>query len=154
MAELKTGIREISSSKKSLSERMSSQPVKFLLAGGIAACVNFFSRIVLGKWLPYVPSIVLAYLAGMVTAFLLNRRFVFNGAQNALHDQIFWFTAVNLAAVVQTVVVSLLLADLVFPRIGFSWHPETVAHAFGVAIPIITSYVGHKRLSFRGNSGI
>lgn len=153
MTELKSSISGISSPGKSLVERLLSQPVKFLLAGGIAACVNFFSRIALGKWMPYVASIVLAYLLGMATAFLLNRRFVFGGAQNKLHDQVFWFTAVNLAAILQTVAVSLLLADVIFPRAGFLWHPETVAHAFGVAIPIATSYLGHKHLSFKGSSG-
>ena len=130
---------------------MFSRPVKFLLVGGFAAGVNFFSRILLGKWMPYVTSIVLAYLLGMATAFVMNRLFVFSNAKNALHHQVFWFVAVNAAAVVQTLIVSVLLANIVFPRMGFVWHPETVAHAFGVMIPVVTSYLGHKHLSFKGS---
>jgi len=138
--------------KKSWNEWLLSRPVRFLLAGGFAAGVNFLSRILLGKWMPYVSSIVLAYLIGMATAFVMNRLFVFSNAKNALHSQIFWFAAVNLAAIVQTIAVSLFLANVVFPKIGLFWHPETVAHAFGVLVPVVTSYIGHKHLSFKGSS--
>ena len=102
--------------------------------------------------MPYVPSIVLAYLLGMATAFVMNRLFVFSNAKNALHHQIFWFVAVNVAAIAQTVAVSVLLANIVFPHVGLIWHPETVAHAFGVLVPVLTSYVGHKHLSFKGST--
>lgn len=97
----------------------------------------------------YVPAIFLAFCVGLSTAFVLNRLFVFRETVIPLHHQAFWFTVVNLAAVVQTLIVSLLLVDLVFPRIGFHWHPETVAHAIGVGVPVITSFIGHKHLSFR-----
>jgi len=121
----------------------------FLMAGGIAAGVNFFSRIALSHWLSYAVAIVIAYGLGMITAFVINRLFVFTTATNRLHHQIFWFVLVNIAAVLQTLVISLLFVDVVFPRIGLQWHPETIAHAIGVAVPVITSYFGHKRLSFR-----
>jgi putative flippase GtrA len=74
---------------------------------------------------------------------------VFTGATNPLHHQLFWFVAVNALALTQTLVVSLLFADYLLPRFGISWHAQTIAHAIGVATPIFTSYVGHKRLSFR-----
>ena len=123
--------------------------IRFLLAGGIAAGVNFLSRIALSQWLPYAAAIVVAYILGMITAFVINRAFVFKEANNALHHQMFWFVVVNLAAVLQTLGISLLLADVIFPRIGLRWHSETVAHAFGVAVPVITSYFGHKHWTFR-----
>jgi len=128
---------------------ITSELIRFLLAGGIAASVNFLSRIALSWWMSYAAAIVVAYVLGMVTAFVINRAFVFRQATNELHHQIFWFVMVNLAAVLQTLAISLLLADVIFPQTGFRWHSETVAHAFGVAVPVITSYVGHKRLSFK-----
>ncbi len=127
---------------------LSRQFVLFLIAGGLAAAVNFGSRIVLSHWLHYVPAIVIAYCLGMVTAFLLNRLFVFSDAGNRLHQQVAWFIAINLAAVAQTIVVSLLLAHHLLPALHIDFHNETIAHAIGVAVPVITSYVGHKRLSF------
>lgn len=124
------------------------QFLRFLLVGGIAAAVNFSSRIVLNLWMPYSPAIVTAYGCGLITAFLLNRRFVFTGAANHLHHQAFWFLVVNLLAVAQTLLVSLLFADYVLPRLGVTWHAREIAHAIGIVTPIFTSYVGHKKLSF------
>lgn len=125
------------------------QFAQFVMVGGVAAAVNVGSRIVLNRWMPYSAAIVLAYICGMVTAFTLNRLFVFRETVNPLHHQAFWFTVVNLAAVVQTLVVSLFLARWLFPATGFHWHVDTVAHACGVAAPLITSFIGHKHLTFR-----
>jgi len=122
----------------------------FLAAGGIAALANFGSRIALSTVIPYVPAIVLAYGIGMLTAFLLNRAFVFTGATNPVSQQVKWFVAVNLLAVLQTVLISVLFARWLFPATGMDFHPETVAHAIGVIVPVFTSYLGHRRFSFRG----
>ncbi len=127
---------------------LSRQFFLFILAGGLAAGVNFGSRILLSQWFDYVPAIVLAYLLGMATAFLLNRLFVFNEAKNAIHHQALWFAAVNLAAVVQTLAVSLALAKWLLPAAGITTHAEAIAHSAGVVVPVVTSYFGHKRLSF------
>ena len=123
----------------------------FLVAGGLAALANFLSRIALSLWMPYAAAIVVAYAIGMLTAFLLNRAFVFRGASSPVATQAGWFVAVNLLAVVQTLLISLALARWLFPMMGMSFHPETIAHAFGVAVPVFTSYLGHKHLSFRGH---
>ncbi len=127
----------------------SRQFMRFLAAGGIAALANFGSRILLSAWMAYVPSIVVAYCIGMVTAFVLNRTFVFDDAANPLHHQIGWFTLVNLAAVTQTLIISVGLADYALPVMGIRAHTETIAHGFGVMVPVVTSYLGHKHLSFR-----
>lgn len=132
-----------------ISSIMNRQFIRFVAVGGIAAVVNFLSRIALNRWMPYAVAILAAYLLGMLTAFVLNRLVVFRNSTNALHEQIFWFCAVNLFAALQTLLVSLLLNDVVFPRLGFQWYAETVAHAIGVAIPIATSFIGHKNFSFR-----
>ena len=131
----------------------SRQFMKFLVAGGIAALANFGSRILLSAWMAYVPSIVVAYCIGMVTAFVLNRVFVFDGAANSLYHQIGWFTLVNLAAVTQTLIISVGLADYALPAMGIRVHTETIAHGMGVMVPAVTSYLGHKHLSFRTTPG-
>ncbi len=123
----------------------------FVVAGGLAAVANFLSRIGLGIFLPYAVSIVIAYAIGMLTAFLLNRAFVFKGASSPVSTQAGWFVAVNLLAVMQTLLISLLLARWLFPTVGMDFHPETLAHAVGVVVPVFTSYLGHKHLSFRGH---
>lgn len=122
--------------------------VGFVLASGFAALVNIGSRIAFNRWMPFSAAIVVAYICGMITAFVLTRLFVFRHAANALHQQAFWFTVVNIAAVIQTLVVSLALARWLLPAIGFHWHVDTVAHVCGVAAPVITSFIGHKHLTF------
>ncbi|MCX7033402.1 MAG: GtrA family protein [Arenimonas sp.] len=125
------------------------QFVLFVVAGGIAAAANFLSRIGLSQVMAYVPAIVLAYGIGMLTAFVLNRAFVFTAPSNSMRSQVGWFIGVNLLAVAQTVLISLGLARWLFPAVGFGFHPETVAHAVGVIVPVFTSFIGHRLLTFR-----
>lgn len=128
---------------------ISKQAFLFLLAGGIAALANFGSRILLSHAMPYPAAIVVAYCIGMATAFLLNRAFVFTQSTNSLSKQASWFVIINLIAVLQTLLVSLLLARWLFSTVGMNFHPETIAHAIGVIVPVFTSYIGHKTLTFR-----
>lgn len=121
----------------------------FLIAGGIAAAANFLSRIALSLALPYPSAIALAYLVGMATAFSLNRRFVFPEGNEHPGRQALWFSLVNIVALAQTLAVSLLLARWLLPTLGVSAWREEIAHAVGVAVPIFSSYIGHRRLSFR-----
>ena len=120
----------------------------FLFAGGAAALVNILSRIAFNWILPYEIAIVVAYLCGMTVAYLLNKYFVFASSGRGVASEYTRFALVNLAAVAQVWIVSVGLARLVFPAIGFAWHAETVAHVIGVTIPVFTSYMGHKHFSF------
>jgi putative flippase GtrA len=122
--------------------------VLFVLAGGFAALVNIVSRLALSLVMPYEAAIVVAYGCGMTTAYALNKAFVFERSGRSVRDEYVRFALVNLLAVAQVWVVSVGLARLVFPALGFAWHAETVAHVIGVAVPVFTSYLGHKHFSF------
>jgi putative flippase GtrA len=126
--------------------------LRFVAVSAIAALVNLVSRILFSLVVPYPTAIALAFCAGISSAFLLNRRFVFEESAIPLRSQMFWFTAVNLFALAQTMAVSLVLEYWLFPRLGMHWHSETVAHLIGIAVPIVSSYFGHKLLSFRSAS--
>jgi putative flippase GtrA len=125
--------------------------LRFVLVSGIAALINFGSRIAFSLVMPYPAAIALAFCAGISSAFVLNRRFVFERATIPLREQMLWFTAVNLFALVQTMAISLTLEYWLFPAVGMRWHSEAVAHAIGIVFPIASSYLGHKKLSFRSN---
>ncbi len=127
----------------------SRQFAAFVLAGGIAAAVNFGSRILLSHWLGFSTAILLAYLMGMATAFVLTRVFVFRATTQPVHRSILWFTSVNLLAVAQTWLISMGLAHHLLPGLGVTWHVQEIAHGAGVMVPVFTSYLGHKWLSFR-----
>ena len=126
----------------------SRQFLKFLITGGLAAAVNFGSRIVYNQWTDYSTAIILAYLTGMVTAFILAKLFVFKESQRPVHHSAFFFILVNLLAVLQTWGISLLLASYGLPKLGVTRFVPEIAHAIGVAFPVFTSYFGHKRWSF------
>lgn len=128
---------------------MSRQFLAFLVTGGIAALVNFGSRILLDQWMSYSAAIVLAYLCGMATAFLLARAFVFTESRQSTTHSALWFVAVNVFAVFQTWAISLILARYVLPWLGVTNHAETIAHAVGIMVPVVSSYYGHKHFSFR-----
>ena len=128
---------------------MSRQFLIFLLTGGTAAAINFFSRIVYSQWLDFSYAVVLAYITGMITAFVLAKLFVFKDSQQSVKRSVIFFALVNLFAVLQTWSISMGLAYYLLPSIGITLFVEEIAHAFGVAIPVFTSYIGHKRWSFR-----
>jgi putative flippase GtrA len=121
----------------------------FLLTGGTAAVVNFGSRILYNQWLNYSYSIIIAYLTGMATAFVLARLFVFTESSQNWHRSALIFTLVNVVAVAQTWAISMALAHYVLPTVGITRFAPEIAHAAGVAFPVFTSYLGHKHWSFR-----
>jgi len=119
------------------------------MTGGLAATVNFGSRIFLDIFLSFSLSVVLAYFIGMCTAFILNKLFVFEEADDRTGRQVLMFVIVNLLAVLQTYVISVGLAEWLFPYLKFIWHSDEVAHFIGISVPTVTSYIGHKYLTFR-----
>jgi putative flippase GtrA len=127
----------------------SRQFILFLLTGGTAATVNFVSRIFYNNWLDYSTSILVAYLTGMVTAFILFRIYVFKGSSESLFRSVLIFTIVNVVAVAQTWAVSMGMAYYVLPGAGITYFAPEIAHAAGIVVPVFTSYLGHKHWSFR-----
>jgi putative flippase GtrA len=121
----------------------------FLLTGGVAAGVNIAARWLLEFVIGFEAAVACAYLAGMVTAFLLARVFVFKQTAGAAHWQFVRFTMVNLVALAQVFLVSVGLARFVFPALAIPWLGETAAHVIGVLSPVATSYILHKHFSFR-----
>ena len=128
---------------------MSRQFLVFLITGSIAAGVNFCSRILYSLWLDFSTAVILAYLTGMVTAFILAKMFVFKESEQAIHHSAMFSVLVNAVAALQTWGISIGLAHYLLPAMGVTFFPLEIAHAVGVAVPVVTSYIGHKRWSFR-----
>jgi len=123
--------------------------VKFALVGGFAALVNFGSRIIFSEWMDFRWSVLLAYVVGMVTAFLLSKLFVFESSGKHALQEFVKFTLVNLAAVAQVWGISVVLAEFLLPKMGVVSFREEIAHFVGLVIPVFSSYYGHKYFSFR-----
>jgi putative flippase GtrA len=127
----------------------SRQFVLFLLTGGTAALVNFASRILYSHWMGFSAAVILAYVTGMITAFVLAKLFVFKNSSQTMHRSVLFFILVNLVAVLQTWAISVALAYYLLPAMGVKVFVREIAHAVGVIVPVFTSYIGHKRWSFR-----
>ena len=124
------------------------QFVLFLITGGIAALVNLGARIVFNLVVSFEIAVIIAYLCGMTTAYSLARLFVFERSNRAIRDEYTRFALVNLIGVIQVWIVSVGLAEGLFPVLGFTWHSYALAHLTGITVPAFTSYIGHKRFSF------
>lgn len=127
----------------------SQQFILFIFTGGTAAAVNFCSRFIYNQWFSFSVSIVLAYITGMITAYLLARAFVFKASKQAVSKSILFFILINIFAVLQTWLISMWLAYQVLPALNVVEYTHEIAHAVGIVIPVFTSYIGHKRYSFK-----
>lgn len=132
-----------------LSDFKSKQFIAFLFAGGFAAVVNFGSRFLYNEYMSFGNAVIIAYITGMITAFVLSKLFVFDNSVHSTKKEFFYFTLVNVVAIIQTYVISIGLAEYLFPSIDFTFFPHAIAHAAGVVFPVFTSFVGHKYFSFK-----
>jgi len=135
-----------------LSEFKSKQFLSFLFAGGFAAVVNFGSRFFYNEYMSFGNAVIIAYLTGMVTAFVLSKLFVFDKSAHSTQKEFFYFTLVNIVAIIQTYLISVGLAEYLFPSIEFTFYPNATAHAAGVIFPVFTSFIGHKYFSFKADN--
>ncbi|QMT59550.1 MULTISPECIES: GtrA family protein [unclassified Legionella] len=127
----------------------SKQFLAFIVAGAISVMVNFCSRILYNYEFSFSISIILAYITGMITSFILGKLFVFKNSQQTFLRSIMFFILVNLVGMVQVWLVSLFLAEHIFPELGIKSFPLETAHAIGLIFPTFTTYLGHKFFTFR-----
>jgi putative flippase GtrA len=125
------------------------QFLRFLVAGGAAAAANFGSRFLFSLWVRYEWAIVLAFFVGLTVGFLLMRSYVFNAGGKPLGRQAVFFLAVNLFALLQTLLVSVALDRWLLPFLGVISETEALAHMVGVLVPMVTSYFGHRMATFK-----
>lgn len=122
--------------------------LRFLLSGGAAATANIASRVLFSTVVNYSVSIVLAYIVGLFTGYILMKYFVFRTDRPASVGEYARYILVNLATLGQVWVLSIFLRDYFFPSIGYGFHLETTAHAIAVLSPVITSYFLHTKYTF------
>jgi putative flippase GtrA len=127
----------------------SQQFVTFLITGGIAATVNFSSRIFYNQYCSFSASVLFAYLTGMITAYVLAKIFVFKTSTQSIKRSVIIFTLVNVLAAAQTWFISMGLNSYILPILGVQRYAPEIASAIGIIFPVFTSYLGHKRWSFK-----
>lgn len=118
------------------------------MVGGFAAAVNIGARLLFSIFVSFEIAVILAFPVALTFAFVLNRHYVFHAPKDNISTQYARFFLVNLIGLAQILVVSILLARIFFPLIGFVWNAETIAHIVGVLSPVVTSYVLHNQYTF------
>lgn len=116
---------------------------------GLAALANFFSRILYNQWVSFPAAITLAFITGLITAFTLTKLFVFTKSTQSIHKSFFFFCLVNGVAFIQTWLITMTLSYYVLPLLKINFFNHEISHAIGIAAPVFTSYIGHKRWSFK-----
>ena len=132
---------------------MSRQFLNFALVGGFAAAMNWLSRIALSLFMPLEIAIIVAYLIGMMIAYTLCKRYVFEKSGREVSGEVTRFTIVNMVALVQVWLVTIGMARFLLPALSWDWYPVEIAHAVGVASPILTSFFGHRYFTFSRKIG-
>ncbi|MDR3375331.1 MAG: GtrA family protein [Ancalomicrobiaceae bacterium] len=131
---------------------MTNEFLRFLVTGGTSAMLNLASRWLLSHVVRFEIAVAVAYLIGMITAYGLARLFVFQPSGRGWARELLRFTAVNVVSGSLVWLISVGLARLLFPNIGFTWHSEDVAHAIGLLAPAVLSYFGHRMYTFAGKA--
>lgn len=124
------------------------QFARFVVAAGMSVPVNLGTRILFSRHLPYEVAIVLSHACGMVTAYVLTRLFVFERSGRSTASELGRFALVNVVSAAQTWLVAVGLVRVVFPAVGFTAHPEFIAHLLGLGLASVTSFYWHRRYSF------
>jgi energy-coupling factor transport system substrate-specific component len=126
---------------------------RFLVAGGIAALVNWLVRFPVELVLPFFAALVVATCVGMTCGFLLYRAWVFPGSTRPLSGQIRDFVIVNLTGQATMLGVAALARQLLI------WAGVEVivagasAHALGIAVGAVVNYLGHRHVTFTAADG-
>ncbi len=131
---------------------MTREFVTFIAAGAVAAAANWCSNLALRAVMPLEYSVAAAYLVGMTVAYALCRTYVFSASGARVYREYLRFAIVNVIALAQVWVVTIGAVEAVFPAIGWIWRPADVAHALGVASPVVTSYLAHRYYTFARRS--
>ncbi|MBU2741636.1 GtrA family protein [Acidithiobacillus albertensis] len=128
---------------------LSRQFLTFILTGGFAAAVNFGSRFIYNIFVDFPMAVTLAYLTGMVTAFVLFRIFVFQMSSHSTSKSAVIFVTVNAFSFAQAWGVSMALAYHLLPAMGIYQYDKAIASAVGISVPVFTSFIAHKYFTFR-----
>ena len=122
---------------------------RFLLVGGVALLCHWLSRFAFNLLVDYGLAIVLAYLVGMVVAFVLNKIYVFPFSGNSLNFEMFWFFAVNILAFPLVWAVAYGLGEWVLARVIQRQVALGLAHGVAITLPVFVNFALHKLITFR-----
>lgn len=121
---------------------------RFLLAGGIAAGVNWLARFPLEEIMPFWAAVLGALAIGMVCGFWLYELWVFPGSPRPLKYKVRDFLAVNAVTQAVMFVVAVALRSLAIAMGVEARWAGAGAHFLGIAAGAVVSFFGHRSVTF------
>ncbi len=123
--------------------------IRFIVAGGLASAVNWFSRFPLALFWSFETAVALAYGVGMGVGFVLYRTWVFEGTEGRVWEQLPRFLLVNgfgLAVVMASACTFLwILAPTPWLSEGST---RALAHSLALIVGAAVNFLGHRTLTF------
>ena len=120
----------------------------FLFVGGLAALLNWLSRIIFSYWLQFSYAVMFAYGVGVTVAFILNSIFVFKCSVEPLKNQIISFAIINLAFLPVVWFSSIMLNNYLI-SLNFIKYPKETAHGLAVCLPSLVTFLLYKFFAFK-----
>jgi energy-coupling factor transport system substrate-specific component len=124
------------------------KPVRFLLAGGGAAAINWLVRFPLSWAMPFFMAVLVAAIIGMVVGFILYRGFVFPGSGRPVLLEARDFFAVNLVSSGVVALLALAFLHLAIQLGADVQIAEAVAHAAAISLGAVLNYFVHSLITF------
>jgi len=125
------------------------ESLRYVLAGGFAAAVNWLVRFPLSTAMPFLPAVLLAAAIGMMVGFVTYRAFVFPGSTRPMPLQIRDFIAVNLSTLVVVTAAAMAIRSLLALFMDLT-PAEALAHGLAIGIGALLNFFGHSVLTFKG----
>ena len=119
----------------------------FIFYGGIAASINFFSRILLSFYINLTLSVFFAYILGMLAAYFLFKKFVFLNNKKSKKSSPLIFIIVNCIAVLQIYLMTVLINYVAQSYTGYS--NVTIAHGIAILTSVFLSFYLHKNYTYK-----
>ena len=129
---------------------VSAQFARFLAVGGVALLCHWLSRFAFNWFVSYGFAIVLAYLVGILVAFVLNKIYVFPFSTRPLNFEVFFFFLVNIAAFPFVWIVAYALGEWVLADRMPREVALALSHGFAITLPVFVNFALHKFVTFRG----
>jgi putative flippase GtrA len=120
----------------------------FLFVGGTAAFINWSTRLAISSFFSFPAAVSIAYMAGMASAFALNRFFVFNRSERPILKQARDFISINVIFM-PIVLLSSIFIEKILRYLGMTSYTETIAHGLSVSLPAILSFLLYKFVAFK-----
>lgn len=123
--------------------------VRFLIAGGSAALLNWLVRFPLNHVLQFGGAVVAAQAVGMTYGFIIYRYWALPRATHrAVFSELRDFVLVNFAGAM-VCIGGALAVEVALILLLPSAFAAAVAHAAGIAGGAVVNFVGHKHVTFR-----